>query len=200
MTVKEATEILKTVSADRLERKEQIEAEELQAAAAFATVAAAAAEAEALRFYFDEQPNGAYALRLANGKYVYQSHHDAGYQLAALDAMPIDRSSPSGSIFKRSWWWKQGKQPAGARPFNDSALFELKRVVGACCTSNPRSPPQTHQNALLWPFLRGGSTNQEGRCRDTGQGRRAHGQELHAQGPTQRDTRGESRRRDRDLS
>ena len=129
MTGDEATQILKAAALESPERKAEIRAEELRAAEAFAAVAAAAAEAEALRFYFDEQPNGAYALRLASGQYVYQSHHDAGYRLAALDAMPVDRSSSGSSIFKRSWWWKQGKQASGARPFNDSALFELKRVV-----------------------------------------------------------------------
>ena len=129
MTRDEATQILKAAALESPERKAEIRAEELRAAEAFAAVAATAAEAEALRFYFDEQPNGAYALRLASGQYVYQSHHDAGYRLAALDAMPVDRSSSGSSIFKRSWWWKQGKQASGARPFNDSALFELKRVV-----------------------------------------------------------------------
>ena len=139
----------KTANAERLERKEEIVAEELRAAAAFAAIADAAAEAEALHFYLDEQPNGAYALRLGSSKYVYQSHRDTGYQLAAVDAMAIDRaaSSPSSSIFKRTWWWKQGKQAAGARPFNDSALFELKRVVGARSTPVPRPPPHSHQHA-----------------------------------------------------
>ena len=124
---------------DGQERKAELWAQMEKEKAAHAVVAAAAAEAEAQRFYIDEQSNGAFTMRLANGGYVYENAYDPGFGFVALDAKPVDKSqgasSRSGSVFKRSWWWKQS---AGLRAFNDSALFQFHRVVGASGILDPR--------------------------------------------------------------
>lgn len=112
-----------------------VQAKAAEEAAEFAAVKAKAAIDEAQRFHLDEQPDGAYALRLAgpSASYVYENVHDPSFQFVSIGAGAW-AAPGDGSVLSR-WFGGGGQAGSSAgggsarKPFNESALFELQRVV-----------------------------------------------------------------------
>ena len=109
-----------------------VQAKQAAEAVEFAAVKAAAAIDEAQRFHIEEQPNGAYALRLAgpSASYVYDNAYDPSFQFVSIGAGAWAAPTTGGGSVLSRWFGGGGKAGSGtAGAFNESALFELQRVV-----------------------------------------------------------------------